>query len=222
MPVKHPIKVNYSERDIGGDNLQNITGARIYVRHPGTRVYVIDGFLPYGENEDIYWVELVSDGAFATSVTIVTDCRESEMSDPEELIVNILPPARPVPGLVTVPCPQDQGRGALIEYGVTYPKNDIQGNHLLKISGCEIEVIMPGARPGDSGNPIQFLAWPFQDSILNVDQDGSFRIRYRVVGACARSEWSDATPVSINMQPAAKPPAPVAMETCTLAPKPST
>lgn len=218
MPVKHPIKVSYPEKDVGGDNLQNITGARIYVRHPGTREYVVDGFLPYGENEDTYWVELTDDGAYATSTTIVTDCRESEMSDPEELIVNILPPEKPVAPLVMVPCPQDQGRGALIEIGITYPKNDLHGNHLLNMSGAEIETIMPSARPGDAGNPIKFLRSPHQDAIVGVDKDGSFRIRYRIVGACARSEWSDATPVSINMQPASKPPKPEAMVSCSQVP----
>ena len=218
--VQVPIRVDYPEHDVGGDRLIAITGSHIYIRRPGTREFARDGFLPYGTNEDTYWAQVTDDGAYAVATTVVTECRESEMSPPREMIVNVLPPERPVPPIVLVPCPQDQTRGALVELGITYPADDVRGSRLLKVQGAEIEVIMPGAAPGDADNPVEWVNWPEQDAVIQVAQDGSFRLRYRVVGACARSEWSDAVPVGINMQPAARPKPPEAVVPCSIAPRP--
>jgi len=226
-PMKHatkvvtvPVKVDYPATDEQGDALINITGSWVYLRMPGSRELVRTKFGGYGENNDTVLLELTEDGAYGVATTVVTECRESELSPIQELVVNVLPPKTPVPPEILVPCPQDQSRGALIEIGITYPADDIQGSRLLKIQGAEVEVILPGANPGDSTNPIQWVEWPQQDTIIRVAQDGSYRLRYRIVGACARSEWSDAVPVGINMQPAARPNAPTAVVPCSLAPKP--
>lgn len=219
-PVTHPYRVTYSAQDVNGGDLADILGANIYLRKPGSRHYEKVGFLPFADDDDVYPVEIVQDGAYAIAHTVKTRSRESELSDPSEMIVNIRPPEKPVPGLVFEPGPDPSGgSGIIIEYGVTYPKNDVDGNHLLAIGGVEIEVCYPGNELGSRNNPIEWLPWPYQDAVIRVDADGSFRFRHRVVGACSRSEWSNAVPISVNLLPPAKPPAGSASATCRLAPK---
>ena len=166
--VTIPIKVDYPPDDIQGDSLIKITGSWVYLRTPGTRDLNRAKFGAYGENGDVVHIEVTEDGAYGVATTVVTECRESEMSPIRELIVNVLPPQTPVAPVILVPCPQDQTRGALIEIGLTYPADDVQGSRLLKIQGAEIEVILPGGNPGDSVNPMQWVAWPQQDAVVQV------------------------------------------------------